>query len=164
MALNGDENEYDRYRVPKETEETWRREYLTQFFEQKRYGRDALGAYARAAGLLKSDRSDECWESVLYYSLRSGWLDDVTRLFMLQESFRLAERWSKKGRFSREDAGGYLQALDEFAGGVLKRAEGGTLTRAEDYTMQEFSDPAYVKDYLNDLRRKWTGLMRNADK
>ena len=35
MDLNGDGNEYRSYRVPKETEEAWRREYLDHFFEQK---------------------------------------------------------------------------------------------------------------------------------
>ena len=43
---------------------------------------DALKAYASAVGFLKSDRSDADWENFLYYPLRSGWLDDVTVLFV----------------------------------------------------------------------------------
>ena len=37
-------------------------------------------------------------------------------------------------------------------------AENGTMTRASDYVMQEFSDPAYIADYLSSLKRKWIGL------
>ena len=158
MSLDGDENEYDRYRVSKETEEEWRREYLDRFLEEERSGRDALGAYAKAAGFLKSDRSDKCGERVLYYPLRSGRLDDVTVLFMLPHSFRLAEKWAKKGKFTRKEAGEYLKALDGFARGVQKRAEDGTLTRAEDYSALDFSDPAYVAGYLADLLDDWRGM------
>ncbi len=49
--------------------------------------------------------------------------------------------------------------LDGFAKDVQKRAEEGTMTRSEDYTMQEFSDPVYIADYLKDLRQRWAGLL-----
>ena len=161
MDLNGDGYEYDGYRVSGETEESWRREYLTRFFEEEKCGKEAAVSYEHASGFMKSDRSDGCWEDILYYPLRSGRLDDVTVLFMLPAGFRLAERWSKKGRFSREDAGGYMKALDEFAQSVRERAGAGTMTRAEDYDLNEFSDPVYVAGYLEELREKWTGLLRS---
>ena len=160
MDLNGDGHEYDSYRVPKETEEEWRREYLSQFFEQKKYGRDALLSYAHATEFLKSNMTDDCWERVLYYPLRSDWLDDVTILFMLPASFRLAEKRSEKGKLSRNTADEYLHALDDFAQNILKRADAGMLTRAQDYHLQEFSDEVYVAGYLKDLQQKWTGLSR----
>ncbi len=87
MDLNGDGHEYGVYFIPKETEEEWRREYLSQFFEQKRYGKDALFSYSCAVDFSKGDTTDDCWERVLYYPLRSDWLDDVTVLFMLPRSF-----------------------------------------------------------------------------
>ena len=155
MALNGDEKEYDRYRISKETEDMWRREWLDQFFEQKRYGKDAIGAYAKAVAFLKSDRSDEDGQSLLYYPLASVWLDDVTVLYMLRDSFRLAEKWAGKGKLSREDTGAYLQTLDRFIQSIQQRSEAGTLTRAVDYTQQEFSDPVYTADYLEKLRDDW---------
>ena len=43
MSLDGVEQIYNSYRVSKETEEEWRREFLDGFFEQKRFGKDALG-------------------------------------------------------------------------------------------------------------------------
>ncbi len=158
MALNGDEYEYDRYQVSRETEETWRREYLDKFLQQKQYGKDALKAYASAVGFLKSDRSDADWENFLYYPLRSRWLDDVTVLFMLPLSFMLAEKWTNKGRFSKIEAEEYLKTMDIFLKEVQNRSETGTLTRGEDYNRNEFSDPAYVATYIDDLQRKWLKL------
>ncbi|MBQ1787959.1 MAG: hypothetical protein II004_03400 [Erysipelotrichaceae bacterium] len=158
MALDGDEYEYDGYQVSKETEEAWRREYLDKFMQQKRYGKDALKAYASAVGFLKSDRSDADWENFLYYPLRSGWLDDVTVLFMLPLSFMLAEKWTDKGRFSKTEAEEYLRTMNEFLKEIQKRAETGTLIRAEDYNRQEFSDPVYAAAYIEDLKRKWLKL------
>ena len=52
----------------------------------------------------------------------------------------------------------YRQALAGYIREVTVRAEKGTVTRAEDYVMREFSDPAYVSKYLNDLEKKWRGL------
>ena len=98
--------------------------------------------------------------TVLYYPFRSPWLDDVTVLFMLPVSFRLAEKWEKKGKFSREETKEYLLILDDFLQAVQKRVENGTLTRAEDYTWNEFSDPVYVSGYIKDLRQKWMGLCK----
>ena len=164
MDLNGDGKEYDSYRIPKETEDEWRREYLSQFFELKRYGKDALSSYTHAADFLKSDIADDYWKRMLYYPLRSDWLDDVTILFMLPVSFRLAEKWSEKGKFSQTGADEYLCVLDEFIQNVLKRADAGTLTRAQDYQLQEFSDEVYAAGYLKDLRQKWAELSRRLRK
>ena len=160
MDLNGDGNEYESYRVSRETENEWRREYLDRFLEEKQYGKDALNAYLKAADFLKSDMSDGCREDILYYPFRSGQTDDVTALFMLQAGLRLAERWSEKGHFSRSDAEAYIRALDAFTEGIMKRSEAGTMTRAEDYDMGEFSDPVYTAGYLKDLRDKWSELIR----
>ena len=157
MSLDGVEQIYDSFRVSKETEEEWRRDFLEDFFAQKRYGKDALRAYSAAADLLKVD--DEYRESFLYYPLRSDWLDDITVLFMLQTTFRAAEKWAVRGKLSEEEAAGYTAALDGFAKDVQRRAEEGTMTRSEDYVMQEFSDPAYIADYLKDLDRRWRGLL-----
>ena len=52
-----------------------------------------------------------------------------------------------------------MAALDEYARAVQRRADEGTMTRSEDYTMQEFSDPVYIADYLKDLRQRWAGLL-----
>lgn len=158
MALDGKEQEYDSYQVSKETEEAWRRECLDQFLQQKQYEKQALKAYAAAVDFLKSDRSDEDWKTFLYYPLTSEWLDDVTVLFMLPLSFRLAEKWKKKGRFSKLEAEEYLKTMDAFLEEVHKRAQTGTLTRAEDYVLQEFSDPVYVESYTKDLKEKWMKL------
>ena len=159
MALNGDEIEYDMYHVSEVTEEAWRREFLDGFFAQKRFGKDALGSYSQAVEFLKSDRSDWCWEDVLHYPLKSDWLDDVTILFMLHRSLRLADKWARKGRLPREAAAAYLQEFDAFSQGVQQRAEDGTLTRAEDYDQYEFADPVHVADYLESLQRSWNELV-----
>ena len=78
---------------------------------------------------------------------------------MLRITFRTAEKWAGKGVLSKEEAAAYLAALDRYAKDVQKRAEEGTMTRSEDYTMQEFSDPVYIADYLKDLRQRWAGLL-----
>ena len=164
MDRNGVRCEYDSYAIPKETEQQWRKEYLSQFFEQKRYGRDALSSYAHATEFLKSDMSDDCWERVLYYPLRSDWLDDVTILFMLPISFQLAEKRAEKEEFSHEAAIEYMRTLDGFVQNIMERVNANLLTRAKDYTLQEFSDEVYVAGYLNDLQQKWTGLSRKLKK
>lgn len=160
MDHDGVGQEYDACRVPRETEEAWRKEYLSGFFEEKKHGREALRAYSLAVEFLKGGAEDGCWERALYYPLRSDWLDDVTVLFLLPVSFRLAEKRAEKGRFSREAADEYLRVLDSFVRDVRKRAEDGALTRAADYRMREFADDAYVAAYLEDLLRKWAGLSR----
>ncbi len=159
MDLNGDGIEYNSYRIPKETEEEWRKEYLSQFFGQRRYGRDALLSYVLATDFLKNDMTDDGWERVLYYPIRSDWLDDVTILFMLPVSFHLAEKLTEKGKISRDTVDEYIHALDSFVQNILKRSEAGMLTRAQDYHLQEFSDEVYVASYLKDLQQKWTGLL-----
>lgn len=164
MDLNGDGNEYGAYRIPEETEEEWRREYLSRFFGSRTYGREALLSYSRAADLLKSDIDDDLWERVLYYPLRSGWLDDITVLFMLPVSFRLAEKRARNAKLTRDTADGYRRALDGFVQDVLKRADAGMLTRARDYGPQEFSDEVYAAAYLKDLQQKWAGLSRSLKK
>ena len=156
MSLDGVEQIYDSYRVSKETEEQWRKEFTAQFFTRKQYGKDALRAYGVAADFLKGS---DCWERFLYYPLRSDWLDDVTVLFMLRVTLGKAEEWRKHSGFSKEEAAGYMAALDGYARAVQRRADEGTMTRSEDYTMQEFSDPVYIADYLKDLRQRWAGLL-----
>ncbi len=162
MDLNGDGREYDSYRIPRETEAAWRREYLSQFFAQRWYGREALLSYRRAADFLKSGTADDCRERLLYYPLSSDWLDDVTVLFMLPVSFHLAEKWAEAGKLSRDAADGYVHALDGFIQNLLKRAETGMLTRSPDYHLHEFSDEVYVAGYLKDLRQKWSELSRKG--
>ena len=157
MSLDGVEQIYDSFRVSKETEEAWRREFLEQFFMQKSSGKAALGAY-RTAAVFLTGRSDHR-ERFLYYPLRSDWLDDVTILFMLQTALRKAEEWGRKGKLAKEKASEYLAALNAFANGVQKRADEGTMTRSEDYAMQEFSDPAYIAAYLKDLQQCWRRLL-----
>ena len=164
MDRNGVRREYDSYAIPKETEEAWRKEYLSQFFEQKRHGRDALLSYAHATDFLNGDMNDDCWERVLYYPLRSDWMDDVTILFMLPISFQLAEKKAKKGEFSRNAATEYMRALDGIVQNIMKRVNANLLTRAQDYSLQEFSDEVYVASYLNDLQQKWTGLSQKLKK
>ena len=164
MDLNGDGNEYEGYRVSEKTEEEWRKEYLVQFFEQRRYGKDALYSCVHAVSFLKSDRSDECWKSILYYPIRCDWLDDVTILYMLPTSFKLAEKWSKKGNFHWKDVREYLQEFEVFAQCIRKRIDTGTLTRAEDYDLHEFSDPVYVEAYIKDLQNDWNRLLRSLAK
>ena len=159
MDLNGDGQKYRAYHISEETEEQWRWEYLIGFFEEKRYGRDALGSYVRAVDFIGSDRSDRDRKEFLYYPLKADWLDDVTVLFMLPTSFRLAEKWAEKGKISREEIAEYVKALDGYIERVIQRAGDGTLTRADDYTMHEFSDPDYDAGYLDDLRKKWIGLL-----
>lgn len=164
MDQNGVRREYDSYAIPKETEDTWRIEYLSQFLEQKEYGKDALLSYTRATNFLNGNTSDEWWEKVLYYPLLSDWLDDVTILFMLPISFQLAEKMAEKGKLSRDVAVKYMQALDDFVLNIMKRINTDLFTRAKDYTLQEFSDKDYVAAYLNDLQQKWTNLSQKLKK
>ena len=164
MDIDGTRQEYDSYHIPRETEDAWRKEYLSQFPEQKKFGKAVLRAYSKAADFLKSDMTEDCWKRILWYPLRADGLDDVTVLFMLQVSFRLAERGAEKGKISRETAEEYLHELDEFIRNVLKRAETGALTRASDYTMQEFTDEVVAADFLKDIRWKWTELIRKIQR
>ena len=157
MSLDGVEQIYDSYRVSKETEEEWRREFLEEFFTQKRYGKDALRAYTTAADLLRTD--DEYCGRFLYYPIRSDGPDDVTALFMLQITLRTAEKWAGKRNLSKEEVAEYAATLERFAKDVQKRAEEGTITRSENYVMQEFSDPSYIADYLKDLQQRWRELL-----
>ena len=157
MDHDGALAEYEGFRVPKETEARWAEEFLREFTETERYGKDALKAYGTAAELVKAgSRAD--WERCLFYPLRARHLDDVTRLFMLQRSFRMAETAVKKRAFSRKEAEAYLEELDGFAREIRERAEKGTLTRAEDYVMREFADAEYTAGYLDEMKRKWLGL------
>ena len=160
MDLDGVGSEYDWYQVPKETEEEWRREYLSQFFEEKRYGKDALQSYSKATYFLESNMACDHWERVLFYPFRCDWLDDVTILFMLRTSLQFAEQQLKKGKLSGEKAAEYMHALEDLARDLQNRADAGTLTRAEDYVMQEFADELYVASYLKDLQQKWIDLSR----
>lgn len=160
MDMDGKRQEYDSYGIPRETENAWRKEYLSLFPEQKKSGKEALRAYSKAADFLESGMTEDDWKRILEYPLRAEGLDDVTVLLMLQVSFHLAERGAEKGKISRETADEYLHALDEFSRNVLKRAEAGAVTRDSDYTMQEFADEEVTADFLKNLRRKWTKLTR----
>lgn len=158
MDLNGEGHEYAGYDVSKETEEAWAREYISRFFESEKQGKEALNAYSSVTVFLKSGRYNEDLKRGLYYPLRSEHLDDVTILFMLKISYSLAESMAKKRILSRMEKNEYLKELDSYSLKALERMEKGSLTRADDYVMNEFSDPDYVKGYLNDLRKKWKGL------
>ena len=164
MDHDGAGREYDSYHVSRETEKAWAEELITLFLETKMQGRTALRVYSAVTDLLNSDRhtggrNNDNWDICLYYPLASGHLDDVTALYMLSGSFRMAETAVKKHCFSKEEADAYLQRLDTYARQVLARAENGTLTRAEDFVLQEFSDPVVVADHLKDLKNKWSRLL-----
>ncbi len=158
MDREGDGSEYESYHVSKETEKAWAEEFVSSFLESGLQGKEALRNYTAAAELVRTISDDNTWDDVLYYPLRSAHLDDVTVLFMLGESFRMAEYAAKKGRFSTEDAEAYLSELDSYCRNVTIRAENGTLSRSEDYVMREFSDPVYVKEYLDELKKKWENI------
>ena len=160
MDREGDGAEYDGYHVSKETEEMWAREHIAGFLASEMQGREAVRAYSAATELSRSDRGGDSWNECLHYPLRAGHLDDVTVLYMLPCSLRMAERAAKKNRLPREEAQAYLGELDGFARLVQARAEEGTMTRAADYAVQEFSDPVYIADYLDDLKEKWAKLLR----
>ncbi len=158
MDREGDGSEYESYHVSKETEKAWAVEFVSSFLESGLLGREALRNYTAAAELVRKINDDKTWDDVLYYPLRSSHLDDVTALFMLGASSRMAEYAAKKSRFSKEEAKAYLSELDSYCRNVTIRAEDGTLSRSEDYVMREFSDPVYVKEYLDDLKNKWKEL------
>ncbi len=158
MDREGDGAEYDRYHVPKETEEMWAEEYISAFLLSEMNGRDAIRAYSTAAELLNRFVPDERWTGCLYYPLRAEHLDDATALYMLQTSFRMADRAAKKHRFSKEDRDTYVRELNEYIHSIKTRIEAGTMTRSTDYMPQEFSDPVYTADYLNSIAEKWNGL------
>ena len=98
MDHNGERYEYDRYHVPKETEEAWAREYVLGFFESKARGKEALRAYSAVTVFVERDELRDFRERCLYYPLRSEHLDDVTTLFMLSRSYPMAERAAKEGK------------------------------------------------------------------
>ena len=158
MDHDGVGEEYAAYRVTKETEERWADEFVRDFLEAERHGKDALKDYRTAAELLRTKRLNGYLKSCLLYPIRARHLDDVTRLFMLQTSYLMAETAAKKGGLSREEIETYLQELDIFSGMIKARAENSALTRAEDFVMNEFADFEYTAGYLDDLRQKWLGL------
>lgn len=158
MDHDGEGWEYESYHVSKETEEMWTNELISQLLDSKYAGREALKAYSAAADLVKTDRLSGNWYACLYYPLKAGQLDDVTTLYMLKDSYRMAEGAVKKHLFTEEEADSYVKELDGYIRMVLGRAEKGEMIRSEDYVMQEFSDPVYVADYLDDLKKKWAEL------
>ncbi len=160
MDREGDGAEYDSYHITKETETMWAREFIDSFLKSEMTGREAFRMYSSVTELTGRDSRKETWNTCLYYPLRTKHLDDATILFMLGESFQMAEAAAKKRRFSKADAAAYLQELDRYIEQVQDRAESETLTRDADYVRQDFSDPAYVKYYLSSLRKKWTELFR----
>ena len=158
MDREGEGSEYESYHISKETEEMWAEEFISSFLDSKAQGREALRNYSTATELLDKDRRDTVRDTLLYYPFRAGHLDDVTILYMLSASYRMAEIAAKKQRFSREERDAYLRELDAYAQTVRTRAEEGTMTRSADYIAQEFSDPVYIADHLNDLKKKWNEL------
>ena len=145
MDREGEGGEYESYHISKETEKMWAEEFVSSFLDSKTQGKEALRNYSAATELLNRDR-------------RNADRDDVTILYMLSASFRMAEKATKKHCFSREERDAYLRELDAYAQVVRTRAEEGTLTRTADYIAQEFVDPAYVAGYLNGLKKKWNEL------
>jgi hypothetical protein len=159
MDLDGRGGEYEIFRVSKETEDLWAEELVRGLRSSKKRGREALGEYSAAAQLSRRLGSAEDRRNCLFHPLRAPELDDVTRLFMLSDSFRMAERAAAEGSLSGEEAEAYLAELDAFSALVIARAENGSLSSSEDYVMREFSDPEYVSRYLTELRVKWTRLL-----
>ena len=97
MDREGDGNEYESYNVSKETEKAWAKEFVSFFLESGLQGKEALRNYSAAAELTGRYGEDKSFDAVLYYPLRAAQLDDVTILFMLGASFRMAEK-SQNGR------------------------------------------------------------------
>ncbi len=120
MDREGEGGEYESYHVSKETEEMWAKEAVSSFLESKPQGRKALCAYISASELAKSGGD---WDRCLYYPLQSEQLDDVTVLFMLPHSFRMAERAVKKQSFSKEEADTYFRELDRYLREAGERSE-----------------------------------------
>ena len=158
MDREGECGEYESYHISKETEEMWTQELINTFLGSKLQGREALRTYSTVTELLKSERLNKDWDTCLYYPLRTKHLDDVTILYMLSASFTMAENAAKKHRLSKEEKDAYLQELENYMQTVQDRAEKGTMIRSADYIMQEFSDPVYIENYLNNLKKKWTEL------
>lgn len=159
MDREGEGGEYESYHISRETEEMWTEELISSFLTSDMCGKEAFRTYAAVTELLKTDRQNKHWNTLLYYPLRTECLDDVTILYMLPDSFWMAEKAVNKNCFSKGEADAYLHELERYTRLVRDRAENGTMTRASDYVMQEFSDPAYIADYLSSLKRKWTGLL-----
>ena len=158
MGHDGVEEEYAGYKVDKDTEKRWAEEYINDFTENARYGKDASNRYRKVAELLRNGMVNDSLERCLYYPLHAKHLDDVTCLFMLDISFRMAETSVKKGLLSRRDIKAYIGGLETFSKEIRSRAENGTLTRSEDYIMLEFSDPEYTIYYLDEIKKKWENL------
>lgn len=156
MDHDGVGSEYATYNVSRETEEQWRREFIQDFFQTNKSGKEALRSYFIVVEFFRGRKQDEGWERCLYYPLRAEYLDDVTVLFMLGGSFRLAEAAVRKSAFSKAEAEAYLQVLDDF----IQKIQDGNITRSQDYDRQEFSDPEYISEYLSDLKKKWLDLFR----
>ena len=149
--------EYESYHISKETEKMWAEESVQGFRMSEESGKKTLRSYSLVTDLLDCKKRDELKEC-LYYPFEAARLDDVTVLFMLQVSYRLAERAAKKGCLSKEETEAYIRALNDYSIQVLDRMEKGTLTRADDYIPQDFYDPVYTAGYLKDLREKWEEL------
>jgi hypothetical protein len=160
MDHDGTGSEYESYHISKETEEMWTVELADRFLGSKPNGKEALRTYSAVSDMLRRDKQDRRWASCLYYPLRSGHLDDVTKLYMLNDSFKMAERAFAHKQFTKEEAVAYIQELDGYIQRVSDRVKSGNVTRASDYIPQEFSDPVYTEGYLNGLKKKWTALGR----
>jgi len=155
MNHDGVEQEYDSYHISKETEELWAKEFVSAFLESGLTGKKTVQAYSIVTDLLKIERDGNVFETCLYYPLRADHLDDVTRLFMLPLSFKMAEAAARKKQFSKQEAAAYIHELESYMKQVMDHVEKESLSRAEDYVLNEFSDPVYVADYLRDIKERW---------
>ena len=160
MDHDGAGTEYESFHISRETEEEWADELISLLLDGEPAGREAQRLYSAVSDMTGRDSRPEEWDACLYYPLRDARLDDVTVLFLLSFSFRMAEKAVRKGLFSREEAEKYLRELDRSCRQLQTRADSGTLTRSPDYVMREFSDPVYVADYLGEMKKKWESLFR----
>ncbi len=55
-----------------------------------------------------------------------------------------------------------MQEPDAYIMQAEKRAECGTLSRAADYVMHEYSDPVYITDCPDNLRKRRPGFFEQA--
>ena len=114
MDREGEGGEYESYHISRETEEMWTEELISSFLTSDMCGKEAFRTYAAMTELLKTDRQNENWDTILYYPLRTECLDDVTILYMLPDSFRMAEKAVNKNCFSKVEADAYLHELERY--------------------------------------------------
>jgi len=99
MDREGKGGEYESFHISKETEEMWTEELIVAFLKSEINGREAFRTYTAVTELLKTDRQNKNWDTILYYPLHAEYLDDVTVLYMLPDSYRMAEKAVNKNCF-----------------------------------------------------------------